>query len=139
MRKHKRPIVCCSGGFDPIHCGHVMLIQAASKLGDVTVILNNDEFLMRKKGFVFMPLNERKEVLEHIKGVMEVVIAIDQDQSISKTLELVKPDIFATGGDVTPEKVREMEVCKRLNIRVLYGVGGGKIQSSQWLTSKMGG
>ena len=130
-----KKVVVVSGGFDPIHVGHMRLIQAASKLGKLIVILNNDGFLWNKKGFVFMPLEERKEILEGVKGVSEVVVAIDEDMSVSKTIEMIKPDIFATGGDVTKDKVRELETCKRFGVTILYGVGGGKIQSSSWLTN----
>src|SRR5512135_1756707 len=91
--------VAISGAFDPIHVGHIRYIREAAKLGDrLVVILNSDDFLMKKKGFVFWPLADRKEILESIKGVDEVVPAIDQDQTVSKTLELVKPDVFAKGG-----------------------------------------
>ena len=91
--------VAISGAFDPIHVGHIRYIYEASKLGDrLLVILNGDDFLLKQKGFVFWPFNERKEILENIKGVDEVVAAVDEDQTVRKTLELIKPDIFAEGG-----------------------------------------
>ena len=131
----KEKTVAVSGGFDPIHVGHVRMIREASKLGKVIVILNNDDFLMRKKGFVFMPLEERKELLENIKGVESVFVSIDEDDSVNKSLEAVKPDIFANGGDRKAEnEIRESEVCKRLGIELVFNVGGGKVQSSSWLT-----
>ena len=129
--------VVISGGFDPVHFGHIRLIQEASQLGDLTVILNDDEFLMRKKGFVFMPLIERREILENIKGVSRVVVSMDNDQSVNKTIEYLKPDIFCTGGDVTLDKIREQETCDRIGCKILLNVGGDKIQSSQWLTNKL--
>src|SRR4030043_2007516 len=92
-------IVAVSGGFDPIHIGHIRMIREASKLGKLIIILNNDAFLIRKKGRPFMPLEERKEILENIKGVDSVFLSIDEDDSVCKSLEAIKPDIFANGGD----------------------------------------
>ena len=131
----KEKIVIVSGGFDPIHIGHIRMIHEASKLGKLIVILNNDAFLIRKKGRAFMPLEERKEILENIKGVDSVFVSIDEDDSVCKSLEAIKPDIFANGGDRKDEsEIREAEVCKRLGIEMVFNVGGGKIQSSSWLT-----
>lgn len=131
----KEKIVTVSGGFDPVHIGHVRMIREASKLGKLIVILNNDAFLMRKKGFVFMPLEERKELLENIKGVDSVFVAIDEDDSVCKSLEKIKPDIFANGGDrKAANEIREADVCRKLGIEMVFNVGGGKVQSSSWLT-----
>ena len=130
----KEKTVTVSGGFDPVHIGHVRMIREASKLGKLIVILNNDAFLVRKKGRPFMPQEERKEILENIKGVDSVFISIDEDDSVSKSLEAIKPDIFANGGDRKNEsEIREAEVCKRLGIEMIFNVGGGKVQSSSWL------
>ncbi len=130
----KEKIVTVSGGFDPIHIGHIRMIREASKLGKLIVILNNDAFLVRKKGRPFMPLEERKEILENIKGVDSVFVSIDEDDSVRKSLEAIKPDIFANGGDRKNEsEIREAEVCKRLGIEMVFNVGGGKVQSSSWL------
>src|SRR3989344_112840 len=95
--------VAVSGGFDPVHIGHVNLLRQAKALGDkLTVILNNDHWLAAKKGFVFMKEGERKAVLEAIKYVDKVIITEHQknptDMSVSKELEKLKPDIFANGG-----------------------------------------
>ena len=130
----KEKTVTVSGGFDPVHIGHVRMIREASKLGKLIVLLNNDAFLVRKKGRPFMPQEERKEILENIKGVDSVFISIDEDDSVSKSLEAIKPDIFANGGDRKNEsEIREAEVCKRLGIEMIFNVGGGKVQSSSWL------
>ena len=131
----KEKIVTVSGGFDPIHTGHIRMIHEASKLGKLIVILNNDAFLIRKKGRAFMPLEERKEILENIKGVDSVFVSIDEDDSVCKSLEAVKPDIFANGGDrKAANEIREAEVCDLNGIELVFNVGGGKIQSSSWLT-----
>jgi len=76
--------VAVSGAFDPIHIGHIRYIQEAAKLGDrLVVILNGDDFLLKKKGFVFMPFEDRKEIVQALKGVDEVVASIDSDRSDS--------------------------------------------------------
>ncbi|HEY93783.1 MAG TPA: adenylyltransferase/cytidyltransferase family protein [Dehalococcoidia bacterium] len=130
----KEKIVTVSGGFDPVHIGHIRMIREASKLGKLIVILNNDAFLIRKKGRPFMPLDERKEILENIKGVDSVFVSIDEDDSVCKSLEAIKPDIFANGGDrKNKSEIREAEVCSRLGIEMVFNVGGGKVQSSSWL------
>jgi len=122
--------VATSGGFDPLHIGHIRLFKEAKKLGDkLIVILNTDDFLLRKKGFVFMSQDERKEVIEGIKWVDEVVLSIDRDQTVCKTLEMLKPDIFAKGGEWTPVNLPEKEVCDRLGIKIVYGLVGN-VQSS---------
>lgn len=132
----KRTVVCISGGFDPIHIGHIRMINAASVLGDLVVILNTDDFLIRKKGFIFTPFRERKEIIENIKGVTEVVRCIDSDMTVCKTLEKVKPNIFCNGGDRTYKNIPEKEVCERIGCSMLFGIGGGKVQSSSDLVQK---
>ena len=128
--------VCVSGGFDPITIGHIRYIHSAARLGDkLIVILNNDKFLMNKKRYVFMPFEERKEILQAIKGVDEVFDCIDLDHSVCKTLGVIRPNIFAKGGaDRGPGNVPEEQICKELGIKLMYGVGGSdKPQSSSWL------
>ena len=126
-----RKIVVVSGGFDPLHVGHVNYIQDASKHGGVVVILNSDDWLRRRKGYVFMPWNERADILMAIKGVVSVIQADDADGTVCKSLEAIKPDYFAKGGDRTIDNTPELETCNALGIEVLFGVGGGKIASSQ--------
>ena len=140
MKKIKRQlvdgkkIVCVSGGFDPIHIGHVRMIQDASKLGHVIVIANSDEWLKRKKGYVFMRYEERQEILYAIKGVVDVVEAKDDDNTVCETLKRLNPHIFANGGDRGDRNTPEMDVCKNLGIQMVWGMGGNdKPQSSSWL------
>jgi len=130
-------IVAVSGGFDPIHIGHIRYFKAAKKLGDkLVVILNSDKFLKRKKGFVFMPFKERKEVLKSIRYIDKVIPCIDKDQTVCETLKKLKPDIFAKGGDRILENIPERKVCEKLRIKMVFGIGGKKIKSSSWLLTK---
>lgn len=129
--------VAVSGGFDPIHIGHIRMFKEARKLGDkLIVILNSDKFLKEKKGFVFMPFKERKEIIESIRYVDEVTPCFDKDNTVCNTLSSLKPDVFANGGDRKEGNVPEKPVCDKYNIEMVYNVGGGKIQSSSWLTDR---
>ena len=132
----KREVIAVSGGFDPIHVGHVRMIIEASEHGDVVVIANSDEWLMRKKEYVFMPFEERREILMSIKGVVDVIEAIDHDDTVCQSLRALRPDIFANGGDRRKTNTPEMKVCKELGIGMIWNTGGGKIQSSSWLVEK---
>ena len=130
--------IAVSGGFDPIHVGHVRMILDAAQYGDVTVILNSDEWLIEKKGYKFMPWEERAEIIRAIKGVVNVVNTLyDTDGSVCNTLRNLKRDIgldyFANGGDRYESNTPEMKVCNELGIGLLWNVGGGKIQSSSTL------
>jgi cytidyltransferase-like protein len=131
--------VAVSGAFDPIHVGHVRYIREASKLGDrLVVILNSDDFLLRKKGFVFIPFDERKEILESLKGVDEVIASVDEDQTVRKTLEIVKPAIFAKGGSHTgPDDIPEAATCRKIGCKLVTGVGGSQIHSEKELSWKV--
>lgn len=142
MRSKKKPRwVAVSGGFDPLHVGHVRMFKAAKKLGDkLVVILNNDNWLKSKKGFAFMPEMERKEILESFSFIDKVVLTEhkpnDSDRSVVRSLSKIKPAIFANGGDRKPDgdPVPEVEVCIKLGIKMVYNVGhGGKVQSSSWM------
>ena len=142
MKKWKRITVAVSGGFDPLHIGHIRLFEAARKLGDrLVVILNNDNWIEKKKGRAFMPEKERKEIIEALKFVDEVNITKHSknpsDMSIVRDLERLKPDIFANGGDRKFDNIPEVGLCERLGIDMKFGIGrGGKVQSSSWLINK---
>lgn len=124
-------IVTVSGAFDPVHIGHIRLFKEAKKLGDsLIVILNTDDFLIRKKGQAFMPYEEREEIIKSIRYVDEVVKCIDKGQTVCKTLEWLKPDIFANGGDRTSANIPESDTCDKLSIQMAFEIGGEKIQSS---------
>ncbi len=138
----KEIVVAVSGGFDPIHPGHIRMIHEAKKLGTkLIVILNNDSWMGLKKGKPFMNQTERKEVLEALRDVDKVVLTDHKpgtkDYSVCNTLEKVKPDIFANGGDRVKDNVPEVALCKKMGCKMVFNVGkGGKIQSSSWLLAK---
>ncbi len=137
--RKKKVVVAVSGGFDPIHVGHVRLFQEARKLGDeLVVILNNDNWLMKKKGVVFMPDHERKEIIEALAPVDRVVLTSHSedpgDMSVCGELKTLKPHVFANGGDRLNHNTPEVDICKEIGCEMLFNVGqGGKVQSSSWL------
>ena len=136
FRPDTRKLVLVSGGFDPIHVGHVRMIEGAARPGGVVVALNSDEWLMRKKGYVFMPWKERAEIILNLKNVLSVEPVDDSDETVCKALTRIRPDIFANGGDRKLENTPEIELCEKLNIELLWNVGGGKIQSSSDLVDR---
>jgi len=127
------PTIMLSGGFDPIHVGHIRMILAAAKIGNVIVVLNSDKWLMEKKGYVFMPWDERSEIIGALRGVQDIIGVDDTDGTVCGALKIVKPDIFGNGGDRTNKNTPEMDVCKELGIEMVWGLGGEKIQSSSEL------
>jgi len=138
----KKIVVAVSGGFDPLHIGHVRLFKKARAYGDkLVVIINNDHWLRAKKGFVFMADYERKEVIAAIACVDKVVLTSHRtgtkDMSVCAALRKIKPHVFANGGDRFHENVPEVMVCNELGTRMVFNVGrGGKVQSSSWLIQK---
>ena len=129
--------IIVSGGFDPIHAGHIKMIQAAAFLGKVIVALNSDDWLKRKKGYVFMPYKSREYLLRHIKGVHEIYAVDDSDNTVCEALSRLKPDMFGNGGDRTPENTPEAKLCEELNINMIWNLGGEKIQSSSGLVNTL--
>ncbi|MEM4259214.1 MAG: adenylyltransferase/cytidyltransferase family protein [Candidatus Pacearchaeota archaeon] len=131
-------IVAASGYFDPLHVGHVEYLKKAKELGTkLIVIVNNTEQAILKKGFEFMPLIERAEIIKALSFVDEVFISIDKDRSVSKSLEKIKPHIFAKGGDRSVGEIPETAICKELGIKIIDGLGE-KIQSSSSLVKNAG-
>jgi len=135
-------VIIVSGGFDPVHKGHIRMFREAANLGHQVIIgLNSDEWLTRKKGKPFMKWEERAEILESCKFVDQVWLMDDSDDTASDIIRQVAKlykgqDMniyFANGGDRKKENVPELDVCKDLNVVMLWGIGGGKIQSSSWL------
>jgi cytidyltransferase-like protein len=137
--KKAKKIVAVSGGFDPLHIGHIRYMQEAKKLGDkLVVILNNDNWFDVKGKPVFMSHKERKEIIEALGCVDEVIISSHKkgtkDISICKELKKIKPHIFANGGDRFADNIPEFKLCNDLGIKMVFNVGkGGKIKSSSEL------
>jgi len=135
----KVKVVAVSGGFDPIHIGHVRMFERARALGDeLVVILNNDNWLRKKKRHIFMPEQERKEIIESLRPVDRVVLtghAEDpSDMSVCAELRAIRPAIFANGGDRKLDNIPEVAVCNEIDCEMIFNIGdGGKIQSSSWL------
>jgi len=132
----ERKIIAVSGGFDPVHKGHVQMIEEASKLGSVMVIINSDDWLKRKKGYVFMPWEDRAYIMGNIKGVRIVAAVDDSDNTVCEALRRMKPDAFANGGDRKDNNTPEMDVCNELGIELLWNIGGEKVESSSNLVNK---
>ena len=133
-----------SGGFDPIHEGHIEMIKASAQASDgVIVLLNSDDWLARKKGRGFQTFKTRKAICENIKGVIGVWGFDDRDNSASDGLRQVRklyPNdrlVFANGGDRGKDNIREDAVCTECNIDRVFGVGGDiKANSSSWILEK---
>ena len=126
--------VAVSGYFDPIHIGHLDYLELAKKLGDkLVVIVNNNHQCKLKKGKPFMDELDRMRIVESLGIVDEVFLSIDSDRSVCKSLEEIKPDIFANGGDRATSEIPESVVCKKYNIEMVDGLGD-KIRSSSSLT-----
>ena len=155
----RKSIIVLSGGFDPVHKGHLRMFREASWLGHQVIVgLNSDEWLTRKKGKPFMPFEERKEILEGFSYVNQVLPFDDTDDTANDLIKRVHniydskaheheysdaghmgmvgyyQIYFANGGDRGKNNVPEVDVCRQLDVVMLWGVGGGKIQSSSWLT-----
>lgn len=142
-KKKKKPVVVAvSGGFDPPHVGHARMFREAKKLGDtLVVILNNDHWLLKKKGHVFMQELERKELIESIRWVDRVVLTRHRkgtkDMSVCEALARLRPHVFANGGDRTYTNIPEVATCEKIGCRMVFNVGrGGKMQSSSWLLER---
>lgn len=133
----ERPTIMVSGGFDPVHVGHIRMIRAAAAFGDVIVIANSDEWLYRKKGFNFMDFGKRSEILDSIKGVILVDSVDDSDGTVCEAISRHRPTYFANGGDRGRTNTPEQDVCEKLGVELLWGIGGEeKVDSSSDLVEK---
>ena len=145
-------IIATSGGFDPLHVGHVRCINSSksavetvcSQRGSsssgaslLVVIVNGDEFLRRKKDFVFMPVTERMEIIAALNAVDFVVPWCDDSQTVAGAIAELKPNYFTKGGDRTDKSnVPEFDICQQFNCEIVFNVGGKKIQSSSNLVER---
>ena len=126
--------VCISGYFDPLHVGHLEYINKAEELGDYLVVIVNNNFQCKlKKGKFFMDEKDRLEIVKNLKSVDEVFLSIDKDKTVSKSLEKLKPSVFANGGDRKNYEIPESKICKEHGIEIIDGLGD-KIRSSSDLT-----
>jgi D-beta-D-heptose 7-phosphate kinase/D-beta-D-heptose 1-phosphate adenosyltransferase len=138
-KKAGKPIYLTSGGFDPIHVGHVRCLLHSALLaekdgGKLVVLVNCDGFLTRKKGKPFMSEMERMEIIQSIKGVDLALVWESDEQTVIEAIRRIKPDFFTKGGDrISEETIPEWDVCQQVGCKVLTGIGGDKIQSSSWL------
>jgi bifunctional ADP-heptose synthase (sugar kinase/adenylyltransferase) len=146
VRNGPIPLVCTSGAFDPLCVGELKSMQTAAMLkgdnGLFVVIVNGDGFLERKKGFVFMPLIERMELIASLKGVDYVVPWDDGTQTVIGALEIIRPNMFAKGGSKrsNSDSVPEYNKCLELGCTVVFGMGGfERMKSSSTLVAKMKG
>ena len=135
-------IVVITGGFDPLHSGHLSLIKESRKIGRVIIGLNSDEWLTRKKGMPFQSFEERYDILSNLKNILCVICFDDSDGSaidaIKKSQQMFSKSqiVFANGGDRTLNNIPELEYCKQNNIELLFEVGGtNKQNSSSWILS----
>jgi cytidyltransferase-like protein len=135
-----KKIVLITGGFDPLHSGHISYFKAAKALGDILVVgVNSDAWLTRKKGSPFMPYKERAEIVRNIVGVDFVIDFNDSDGSAKHAIQMVRQSypqdaiVFANGGDRTNDNIPEMDIADD-NLQFVFGVGGfNKANSSSWI------
>ena len=141
--KKMHNIVLVSGGFDPIHSGHIKLIEQASDNGSVVVLLNSDKWLKNKKGKAFLPFTERKIIMHALKNVIDVISCGEVDSTCIDGIEKVLKKYpnhkikFANGGDRNNKSTPETIFCKKNGIELLWGIGGNnKSNSSSWILKK---
>ena len=124
-----------SGGFDPIHIGHLRMFAAAKELGDeLLVVINCDRWLIKKKGKFLMNSADRAELIGALRYVDFVYVLETNSNDVGEAIELFQPDIFANGGDRRSEKdIPETEICKKLSVQMMFNVGGHILRSSSGL------
>ena len=129
-----KTVVAVSGYFDPIHIGHIEYLELSKGLGDwLVVIVNTDEQAKLKKGRSFMNEDDRVKIVSSLRCVDEVFLSVDEDMSVCKSLQHIKPAIFANGGDRVIEEIPESKICRELGIDIVDCLRK-KIRSSSELT-----
>ena len=136
-------IVIVSGGFDPIHSGHIKLIEDAGKYGNIVVLLNSDKWLQNKKGKAFLPFEERKAIMNALKNVIDVISCGEKDNTCIDGMKKVIEKYpqykikFANGGDRNIKSTPESLFCENNGIETLWSIGGeNKSNSSSWILKK---
>ena len=129
MKKKFSQVVLVTGGFDPIHSGHIAYLSAAKKISDYLVVgINSDDWLLNKKGYFFMPYQERKAVIENLKMVNQTIDFDDSDgtavEAIKRCKKISEKVFFANGGDRGKSNTPEQDVCEKLGVELLWGIGG---------------
>lgn len=136
-------VVMTSGGFDPLHSGHVRYLIDARRLGtELVVVLNSDQWLIRKKGAAFMHAHERLEIVSALRCVDRAFILESEFDHVGEAIMRVRPHVFAKGGDrcsVLDLPIAEVEACRQVGARIEFNIGGGKVQSSSALIKRAGG
>ncbi len=136
-------IVLVSGGFDPIHSGHIKLIKEASEHGRVVILLNSDQWLQNKKGVEFLPFKEREIIMLALKNVIDVISCGNIDETCIDGIQIAIDKYknsrikFANGGDRDNKTTPESIFCNNNNVELLWGIGGNnKSNSSSWILKK---
>jgi D-beta-D-heptose 7-phosphate kinase/D-beta-D-heptose 1-phosphate adenosyltransferase len=146
MSNEAKKVIIVSGYYSPCHEGHIEYVRLAKEFvgkdGVVYVIVNNDNQSILKKGFSFVPEKDRLAIMDALKYVDKAYLSIDTDRTVCNTIEWIcnnaeyKPTHFGNGGDVTTDNPSPEDiVCKKNNIKMVYGLGD-KIQSSSWILDK---
>lgn len=132
----KKITVAVSGYFNPLHVGHLEMMEKARKLGDRLVVIVNNDYQVDLKGRVpFLNQVDRMKIVSALKWVDKVFLSIDRDSSVCKSLAKVRPDVFAQGGDRNQGNIPEADICRRLKIKMVDGLGK-KIRSSSILIAE---
>jgi cytidyltransferase-like protein len=133
-------VVLTSGYFNPLHCGHLDYLKDARRYGDKLVVVVNSDLQVALKGSrPFMTQVERLRIVASLEYVQDAVVdELDTDRTICRMIQLILPDYFANGGDVTADNCRELDVCRKLGIQTIFGVGGSeKVQSSSTILGNL--
>lgn len=135
-RVKKKIVVAVSGYFNPLHVGHLEMMEQAKKLGDrLVVIVNNDHQVKLKGSVPFFNQADRLKIISAIRWADQVVLSIDRDRTVCQSLKKIRPDIFAQGGDRNQGNIPEADICRRLSIKMIDGLGE-KIRSSSILIAR---
>ena len=145
MAKTNKTLVIASGYFNPIHEGHLEYLNRSKTLGDFLFVIVNNDYQRKLKGSKeFLSQEQRRIIVKNLKAVDDVIISIDENKLVNKTIELIYKEeaykydriLFTNGGDQTEETIGEKEICEKLGIEMVFGMGN-KIQSSSWLLNKL--